>query len=158
MSKATPRRTKLAAIMTTAVFGLMLLLWNLSVVPGIAYTTGADQYRLGGGSIVFFSFPHGGYAEAFSTWHFGETDGTGLRWLPRWQTTTPWTDVSFPLWIPVVVLLVPTVLLWVKFGRWAAEMQCSACGYDRSGLPESAPCPECGRARVAKATAHPAEK
>lgn len=144
-------RIRLAAIITAVMLLLMFVLWNLSVVPGIAYTSGADQYRVGAGSLVYVSFPHGGYAEAFSTWHFGETDGGGLRWLPRWHTSTPWTDISFPLWIPVVLLVVLTVLLWKISGNTSIASTCSACGYDCTGVPDAAPCPECGKARAAEA-------
>jgi hypothetical protein len=62
------------------------------------------------------------------------------------------------LWIimPILFVIIPGVLIvagstsarrWVKnerLNRRRRRGQCLVCGYDRRGIPEGAPCPECG--------------
>ncbi len=72
-------------------------------------------------------------------------------WLPRvWLISWPsspvqYWDIAIPLWLPAVLFAVPTFLGW-RAARPRDPAQCTACGYDRRGLPSTAPCPECGRA------------
>lgn len=71
---------------------------------------------------------------------------TGWAW-PVWKLGTRWA-VSIPLWVPLCVMAIPTTLLW-RADRRAARREkvghCPACGYDRRGLTQDAPCPECGK-------------
>ena len=54
-----------------------------------------------------------------------------------------------PLWPFVLLTGVPGVWMLVKTRRRTNPNACPACGYDRTGLPQSptgpAPCPECGK-------------
>ena len=48
--------------------------------------------------------------------------------------------LTVPLWPPTLAMVTLVGVAWltrVRAGR------CPACGYDRSGLPPDAPCPEC---------------
>lgn len=56
------------------------------------------------------------------------------------------TSVIFPVWLPGAVMAAVSVpVLWIGMRkRWRPGI-CRRCGYDRSTLPNSAPCPECGR-------------
>jgi hypothetical protein len=57
--------------------------------------------------------------------------------------------VILPLYIPLVVLALPTSILFHRdrrSARWARAGHCPNCGYDRAGLTPAAACPECGSA------------
>jgi hypothetical protein len=57
------------------------------------------------------------------------------------------TSIGFPLWLPLAVIGLPTARLWRL--RWRDRFgpgHCRKCGYDLTGLPAPAACPECGRA------------
>jgi hypothetical protein len=67
-------------------------------------------------------------------------------WMPSTQGANVVRVVTVPLWIPLIVVAVPTGVLWSADRRATRrEMagRCPTCGYDRSGLAD-AKCPECG--------------
>lgn len=47
-----------------------------------------------------------------------------------------------PLWLPTLLLTIPTTLLFLK--RRRAPGLCPHCSYPLSSLPPNSPCPECG--------------
>jgi hypothetical protein len=55
-------------------------------------------------------------------------------------------EVRLPLWIPFVLLALPTAWLWYR-DRRRPPGSCPRCGYDLSGAP-SGLCPECGGLQV----------
>jgi hypothetical protein len=69
---------------------------------------------------------------------------TDFGWLPRIADNTPSiTGLFLPLWIPFIVLLIPTLLLWWR-DRWKPRPGfCRQCDYDLTGNV-SGRCPECG--------------
>jgi hypothetical protein len=72
------------------------------------------------------------------------------RWRPWWFT--PGTFVVLPLWLPLVIVGVPTSFLWYRARPSAARRHaglCPKCGYDRRGIDAARPCPECGAAPTA---------
>ena len=58
------------------------------------------------------------------------------------------TSVSIALLQPTLLLFVSSVTLWWwgrrAYRRVSGSGTCPRCGYDTSGLPRGAPCPECG--------------
>ncbi len=70
------------------------------------------------------------------------------RWswsLPRRsQTGTTTWRLVIPLWIPFGVCAILSSVAWDRRLRQDLPGRCEHCGYDRTGLPRSAPCPECG--------------
>ena len=50
--------------------------------------------------------------------------------------------VSFPLWLPLLLIAAPTAYLW-RTDRRPKPWQCAKCRYDLRGL-EGGVCPECG--------------
>ena len=73
-------------------------------------------------------------------------------WLPYSGTrnaiegTYLW--VAVPLCMPLALFVLPTAWLFHRDRRhvsWAAAGRCVRCGYDLSGLPPGAACPECGK-------------
>jgi len=71
-------------------------------------------------------------------------------WFKSWTsntygiTSTTW---RIALWPFVLLTGVPGMWMLVKTRKHANPNACPACGYDRTGLPQSspAPCPECGK-------------
>ena len=51
-------------------------------------------------------------------------------------------DVGLPTWLVLIVIAVPTALLWRR-DRRPPPGHCQTCGYNLTGLPEPR-CPECG--------------
>jgi hypothetical protein len=70
--------------------------------------------------------------------------------VPYRQSFTPgyMECVSLPLWIPFVLIGLPTGWLWWRDRRRVAAGCCAACGYDLTGNV-SGRCPECGALREA---------
>jgi hypothetical protein len=74
-------------------------------------------------------------------------------WVPRFEPseifprkigrlTTPQFDLHFPLWIPVITFLMPTIILFKRKPR-SLPGRCDTCGYNLTGNT-SGKCPECG--------------
>jgi hypothetical protein len=51
--------------------------------------------------------------------------------------------VHLPLWLPLLVLAIPTAYIWHRDRRRYPPGHCQKCGYDLTGN-ESGKCPECG--------------
>jgi len=83
---------------------------------------------------------------SFATWQ--DAAEPFARWgvWPYLDGTPVW--VSIPLWIPFVLIGVPTGWLWWRDRRRVAAGCCAACGYDLTGNV-SGRCPECGALREA---------
>jgi hypothetical protein len=63
-----------------------------------------------------------------------------------WNYRHPFVHIFYtPLWLPAAALAAPAGWLWWRGSRRAGR--CRRCGYDLSGLPVTAACPECGRAQ-----------
>ncbi|HVU65014.1 MAG TPA: hypothetical protein VHC70_13620, partial [Phycisphaerales bacterium] len=85
----------------------------------------------------------GGPPHALPSW------GWGLTWWFEFHGSSAafhWI-VLIPIWPLAVSALAASMLAWrleVLARRGAAIPRCPRCGYDRSGLPLLAECPECG--------------
>jgi hypothetical protein len=149
------------AILGSAMVLALAILWSVSIVRRVTFTASNWHASAQEGSVIidYSSVPM--YFGQMAGWQVGEhfEGGSVIQRNPgtgKWATT-PRTIV--PLWIPLLVIAVPSVFLWFRVARAMRDPKhCSACGYDCTGVPEGAVCPECGKARVARATAHPAER
>lgn len=62
-----------------------------------------------------------------------------IRWAPEYESSY----LLLPLWIPFLVISVPTAYLWYCDRRRIPPHCCQQCGYDLTGNT-SGICPECG--------------
>ena len=89
--------------------------------------------------------------EGWSTYLYRRSaDSFGWSWAPSWLTFSHSRErediLYFPLYIPFVLLALPTAFLFHRDRRrvrWSREGRCVGCGYDLSGVRGK--CPECGR-------------
>ncbi|MCH7792766.1 MAG: hypothetical protein IID31_10875 [Planctomycetes bacterium] len=69
-----------------------------------------------------------------------------IVWLPRYnfsiKNAGTWRNVAVPFWIPLVLVAVPTGLLFYR-DRKPKPGCCAKCRYDLAGLSGDT-CPECG--------------
>ncbi|MCC6660600.1 MAG: hypothetical protein IT437_06910 [Phycisphaerales bacterium] len=76
-------------------------------------------------------------------------------WWPRYEragSSTPLSTLLVPLWIPLLLAVLPTAWAWRHaFRARAGPTACHACGYDLAGLAPATPCPECGQSATSAA-------
>ena len=67
-----------------------------------------------------------------------------FRWTPQCGPTMPrgWS-IALPLWIPFLLIAIPTAFLFWLDRRRIPPHCCQKCGYDLTGNT-SGTCPECG--------------
>lgn len=82
-------------------------------------------------------------------WTTGDSGGVGWLWLPRsasWGTSR--VILAVPLWcfaVPFVAIAFATERRYRRQLKLDRKGKCRKCGYDRTGLPPGARCPECGK-------------
>jgi hypothetical protein len=86
-------------------------------------------------------------------WHYAELRGSTIwSWFPRFYSGL--NDAAFhcPLWIPLLLSIGVTCLLWRRTRMLRDPGICPFCGYSLRGLPAasigSPRCPECGGERA----------
>ena len=82
-------------------------------------------------------------------WHVDAEQAAKRRldWLlrPYHYRSSDHGSILIPMWMPWLLVAVPTMWLWWRDRRRFAPGLCQRCGYDLAGLPAGAACPECGR-------------
>lgn len=133
---------------------LLLAVWGASFVTRVRFVISSlDPYQnlaIESGAIRYWNLnlvdPHG--MQSRSWWELGRA-GSAALWTPRF-----WSDgwsriIEIPLWLPVVVVALPTALLQYWGRRRRVPGYCRRCGYNLTGLTD-ARCPECGEPFEAK--------
>ncbi|MBN1513182.1 MAG: hypothetical protein JXB13_14295 [Phycisphaerae bacterium] len=129
---------------------LVVVAWGVSLIWWVTWTswdgTSSRDHSLGGGCIeveVFIgtdTFVRGWQIDP--TYVLATTSPFGFCWpYVYWEETS--RDIQIPLWIPFVLLAVPTALLWWR-DRKPPLGHCQHCGYNLTGNL-SGVCPECGK-------------
>lgn len=101
----------------------------------------------------------GGFAWQSSQWIYDTLGAPRSLWSvsyvrigDSYSGSPPYTAdldaVLFPAWYPAVQLMFISWRLVRRARREASVGRCRACGYALAGLPDAAPCPECGKARA----------
>jgi len=151
MRRRRPRPRIFWAWTLTLTAALLAVVWvgSMRVSVWVLCSLPQPQTVSGGGvgiSLQSISMPYG------STWGYSVTPWQTDWWFRcrLWTfENTPVTSLFIPLWPFVLLTGVPGVWMLIKSRKHTNPNACPACGYDRTGLPQSstspAPCPECGK-------------
>lgn len=143
------RRTRWVAILIL----LTLVLLYAANVPFYSGSTlgGSLSWRMEHGRLTIDRRPQRN-RETF----YIAPNSEGLRWSPAWRWHGGWSwMVRIPLWMPLGLSILWSVLAWSRPRPRDPEPKCSQCGYPLRGLPDGAPCPECATPKPAAATPSP---
>ena len=125
--------------------------------PAVAAGHSVSVRLLSGG--LWFGWNTGAYSvPRKTTWtveRYYRWQGYTQMWLPSLERGTTlvlgWSStplsvwhVGLPLWIPFLVIAIPTAFLWWSDRRRIPLHSCKGCGYDLTGNM-SGMCPECGQ-------------
>lgn len=124
-----------------------MVAWCTSLVWLIAYTGEERGYWLALGHVAMNDVPEAPY-EPFG-WSLRPLGKVKYRkailaYPTAFRLTPPPGDwvYKLPLWVPFVIVGIPTAALWRRDRRFPAG-HCQSCGYDLTGN-KSGVCPECG--------------
>jgi hypothetical protein len=122
--------------------------WVLSFWFWVGYAT-LDKWHAalcGGKVIVFVSIPRG-FVESWNSrdgWFAERATTHAVQWMPRVSRSVSGLTISLPLWLPLLLIVVPTALVFWRDCRRIPPHCCQSCGYNLTGNI-SGTCPECGR-------------
>jgi hypothetical protein len=83
-------------------------------------------------------------------WHLWPSWGS-QRHLWTMGPTKGSSWVVAPLWLILTSVALPTAWLWRRELRRRHNPNLCSCGYDLTGLPSGAACPECGKVHAVRA-------
>ena len=114
---------------------------------GVAWYSKESFIVFGDGHLVVERFLASGQPD-FGFWHWGVLQTGQLRYGFRWPQVQGLSSfrrwrVFLPLWLPLLVIAIPSALLWHRDRRRIPPGHCQQCGYDLTGN-ESGVCSECG--------------
>jgi len=151
------RRPRFWAWTLTLTAALLAVVWVGSMKVSVwVRVTPYTGFSMAGGACVITNVEYAGKT-ATSVAHLGPSSVEMIDWIvvPGFASDT----LSYqgeraitywvPLWPFVLLTGVPGVWMLIKTRQRTNPHACPACGYDRTGLPQSptgpAPCPECGK-------------
>ncbi len=122
---------------------LLVVAFPVSRWAAFGCTWGAEACCFSAGALLFFqasratSAPHG--------WVHRQSVTPRVCWLPGTTHGRMGAGFALPLWIPLVLIALPTSVLWWRDRRGVLPGYCQKCGYNLTGNI-SGRCPECGEA------------
>ncbi len=105
--------------------------WLCGLQPGQLIIGNVDSSNIG--------FPLG--------WRADRSHSSTMGWWYFYQRRYDGWWFLFPLWVPISLFLLPTIIAWrldTLAHRRARLNLCPKCNYDRAGIAAEAVCPECG--------------
>lgn len=134
----------------TIVSLLLLMVFLISLWYSVAWGPGpaaarAVGYQFSGATLYVTEYAGLGGSWGPSGWRINLIRPSVASWYWTWRVP-PWTVRVFPLWIPALLIILPTAWLWWK-DKPIKDGLCQLCGYSLTGLSiENPTCPECGSA------------
>jgi hypothetical protein len=128
---------------------VVLLIVDVASVRWFAGWTSRQPDRavvVAGGIVQVLWTRDGARLPSGPAWAVGRSPTPGIGWWPTVHMNPPARRVAWvtiPLWIPLVLVAMPTGLLWRR-NRRPPPGHCPHCGYNLTGNV-SGVCPECGR-------------
>ena len=165
MTRSSHRFRRIARLVGIILSSLILMLWILCVPTiqnrsfSVTYVSPTHAYSLSCGMVSSCRFtdptfePQTGWTASWakmprliSVWRlYGASP-------PERQTGIGADMISLPLWIPLLIVAVPTAIVWRRDRRRMSPGHCPTCHYNLTGNT-SGICPECGTANPNRAEA-----
>lgn len=130
-----------------ALVALLASVWAAEQFVSANYVFARSAIWLAWGQIhiIWPTTPDAGFPITQKGWHTAREWYTRTVWRPRWERMAKGVVVSIPLWIPIVLVAVPTAYLFWHDRRHPTSGHCRNCGYNLTANT-SGVCPECGTA------------
>ena len=141
LARSTIRRLSVGGLVAA---GILLAVFALSLRCSFGYKR--PGFRVGcGRGVLMINFlstnrPRPGHGAWWSRRERGIRMPAGL--LPSASRSPRTLNVVLPLWLPFVIVLIPSFIAWYR-SRPPPPGHCQKCSYDLTGN-ESGVCPECG--------------
>lgn len=130
-----PIMRRLFKWMGVAILLMMLVAWPISG----RYNIQLGPAFIGRGSLIIATTPPYDLTPRF----YRMRDWSEFDWIPEFGRGRPCSYLVLPLWIEFLVILIPTVSLWIYDHRRSMPGFCRKCGYNLTGNISNR-CPECG--------------
>jgi hypothetical protein len=118
---------------------------STQTIAGRTYTLHACSFwQCKGGSVEYWCFAVPQFTSPGSQGWYLDGRHDRLTWLPVYRHFADGNHHIFlPLWIPFLIVAIPTAFLWWRDRRRIPPGHCQKCGYNLTGNM-SGICPECG--------------
>ncbi len=130
------------------VAALLIVAWTSMLWVRVYYLCpSGNQFGLERGCLVYTTFHEPTRLYLTPGWHAFSTNEQ-FAWRPDWYSSPLCAFGDIPLWLPFLLVALPTALAWrldILVRRRAVSGKCKSCGYSLAGLAPTAPCPECGK-------------
>jgi hypothetical protein len=140
-----PRRSRLRRIAKwtgLAVCVVLALLWGGSLFATVEWvdTLGEERIAWGSGRVLLTlqDFERIPICARYSGFHELQA-----RWSLSWWWSSRRISATIPLWLPFLLVALPTAFLFYRDRRRPGPNHCQQCGYNLTGNL-SGTCPECG--------------
>lgn len=149
MKRRQLRRYSWAEVGAWAMFSLAAAVYFVSLVTRVSFGTTEWEVSISYGRVSILDEAYFSGESVVPGW---SVSGFGWRrpewWARRQQGGGGGYVYSVPLWFLPIAAAGPVLWLAARHRRVALASMCPSCGYDCTGVPEGAVCPECEKART----------